>query len=101
VGIPVFPSRSFRHNGIYLSPAAEVQRPEDLAGKRVGLAEYQMTAALWVRAFLAHDYGVTPDRVHWLYGALNIPTYEERLEHAPPDGVRIERIPDSLTLEGM
>lgn len=101
VGIPVFPSRTFRHAQVYVRDDAGIDRPEDLAGRRIGILEYQMTAALWIRAFLQHDYGVTPDQVHWLTGGLRTPMFQERVDRNPPEGVRLERIPADETLEAM
>jgi 4,5-dihydroxyphthalate decarboxylase len=98
VGIPVFPSKAFRHSQVYVNSAAGIERPEDLAGRRVGIPEYQMTAAVWIRAFLEHDYGVTPRDVLWLTGGLYTPHYQERLHHEIPPGVRIELIPEGKTL---
>jgi len=49
VALPVFPSRSFRHSGIYVRRDGGIERPEDLRGKRVGVAEYQLTANVWIR----------------------------------------------------
>jgi 4,5-dihydroxyphthalate decarboxylase len=101
VGIPVFTSKAFRHSQVYVNVASGIERPEDLAGKRVGVPEYQMTAAVWIRAFLQHDYGVAPDEMHWLTGGLETPSYAERLHHEPPPGVTIELIPAGSTLEEM
>lgn len=101
VGIPAFPSRAFRHGQVYVNARAGIRRPADLAGRRVGIPEYQMTAALWIRAFLQHDYGVTPDMLEWRVGGLRRPGYVERLRHDPPEGVSIERIPDDMALEPM
>jgi hypothetical protein len=53
VAIPVFTSREFRHNGIYVHPGAGVDSPQDLVGRRVGVAEYQLTANVWIRGILA------------------------------------------------
>ena len=47
--IPVFVSRAFRHNGFFGRAGAGVTGPADLAGRNVGVPEYQMTAALWMR----------------------------------------------------
>jgi len=98
VGVPVFPSRHFRHRQVYVNTGAGIERPEDLAGKRVGVPEYQMTAALWIRAFLQHDYGVAPPDVRWFYGGLNTADYAERLRHDAPPGVSLEPIPPDRTL---
>src|SRR5205807_5155962 len=37
IAIPVFPSRAFRHNAIYVHASAGIERPEDLKGRRVGV----------------------------------------------------------------
>ncbi len=98
VGLPVFPSRHFRHRQIYVRTEAGIEVPADLVGRRVGVPEYQMTAALWIRAVLEHDYGVTPRDLHWHVGGLNAPYSAERLRHDPPPGVRIESIAPDRTL---
>jgi len=98
VGIPIFPSKAFRHSQVYIHADSGIETPEDLRGKRVGIPEYQMTAAVWIRAFLEHDYGVPPSDIHWLTGGLFTPEYKERLHHDPPPGVTIDMIPAGRTL---
>src|SRR6185295_18780431 len=58
VAIPVFPSRFFRHSSIYVSAKSGIRDATDLAGKRVGTPEYQMTAPVWIRGMLADEFGV-------------------------------------------
>lgn len=70
VAIPAFPSRTFRHGAIYVNRAAGITRPEQLAGRRVGVPEYAMTAAVWVRGFLQHQHGVAPGSIQWITGGL-------------------------------
>ena len=70
VGIPVFPSRFFRQSCIFIHEGSAIRRPEDLRGKRIGVPEYQMTAAVWARGILADDYGVRAADVEWVQGGL-------------------------------
>src|SRR6187402_608855 len=58
VGVPVFLSRMFRHSAFYVR-RDRITRPQDLVGRKVGLPEYQLTAMVWIRAFLEQDYGVS------------------------------------------
>lgn len=101
VGIPVFPSRSFRHGFLFASSASGIREPADLKGMRVGVQDYQATAYLWIRALLKHDYGVAPADLKWYVGGLDIPSVSERLHHAPPAGVEVHRVPVGKTVEGM
>ena len=46
---------------------AGIDKPADLKGKRVGVPEYQQTAALWSRGVLQHEFGVEPkDMEFWM-----------------------------------
>jgi len=60
VGLPIFTTREFFHTRILVRRDAGIQQPQDLKGKRVGVPEYQMTAALWTRGALQHEFGVEP-----------------------------------------
>jgi 4,5-dihydroxyphthalate decarboxylase len=101
VAIPVFPSRVFRHSQVYVRSNAGIVRPENLRGRRVGILEYSMTAALWIRGFLQHDYGVLPAEIDWYTGGLRTPTFHERIEMELPEGVRLSSIGAGETLEGL
>ena len=100
VAIPIFPSRTFRHSAVYVNPRAGIREPGDLKGKRVGVAEYPMTAAVWVRAFLQHDYGVRPTDVTWVTGGLEEAGRRDRVP-VSPRGVRIEPAPPDRSLVQM
>lgn len=80
VAIPVPLSRSFRHNALYVRDGGPVRigSPQDLAGRRIGVPEYQMTASVWTRGLLAHDLGVDLDGVTWVTGGLEQPGRVER-----------------------
>ena len=99
VGLPVFPSRSFRHNGIFVHRAS-VSEPGDLAGKRVGVAEYQLTANVWIRGILADEHGIGVDSVAYRTGGVESPGRVEKAAVAPP-GISIEPIGADETLSAL
>src|SRR5262249_41077715 len=73
VGIPAFVSRLFRHSGMYVRADSGIATPADLRGKRIGLPEYQITAVVWMRGILQHEYGVKPTEIHWRSGGQEEP----------------------------
>lgn len=101
VAIPIFPSRAFRHSGIFVRSAAGIERPEDLRGKRVGLSEYQLTANVWIRGILEDDHGVRPSEIEWSTGGLEEPGRREKVKLPLPPEIRVAPIPDGQTLSGM
>ncbi|MBM3502491.1 MAG: ABC transporter substrate-binding protein [Alphaproteobacteria bacterium] len=101
VAIPVFPSRNFRHGYIFVNRRAGITRPEDLKGKRIGVPEYQMTAALWIRGFLQHDHGIAPRDMTWFTGAMDEHGFDERYALSLPTDVRLTTIGRGETLEAM
>ena len=101
VGVPVLLSRAFRHSSISLRKDSGIRVPADLAGKRVGTPEWQLTANVWTRAFLQDDFGVRPQDIHWLRGGLEEPGRVEKLKTDLPAGVSMEDIPADRTLDRM
>ena len=101
IALPVFPSRRLFHTEISYHKDSGIQKPEDLAGKRFGVGEYQQTAALWQRGILEHDFGVSQYKVHW---------YMERTEElshggvtgfTPPAEISFQRIPPDKSMASM
>ena len=92
VALPVFPSRVFRHSFIYINRRSGIRAPKDLEGKRVGVALYTQTAAVWIRGHLAHQYGVDLATIRWVEGAIE-KAGQHGEPHAPPllKPVTIER----------
>ncbi|WP_267347012.1 ABC transporter substrate-binding protein [Sphingomonas sp. GM_Shp_2] len=96
VGVPVFLSRSFRHANLYVRTDRGIVAPNDLAGRTIGLIDYQQTAGVWLRGLLADDYGVSRQSVRWVTAGLHAPVLDDRVSMAPLDGIRIERSPATL-----
>lgn len=101
IAIPVFPSRFFRHSCVYVNADAGIRSPKDLAGRRVGVPDYQMTAAVWVRAFLQHDYGVPPEDILWVMGGQEMPGRTPVMPVDLPTHLRIDSVGPGQTLSSM
>jgi 4,5-dihydroxyphthalate decarboxylase len=101
IAIPVFPSRSFRHNGIYVNSGGGIGEPADLAGRVVGVPEYQVTAAVWIRGILADRHDLPVGAVRYRTGGMHEPGRVEKLRLDLPDGIEVEPIPAGRTLADM
>lgn len=103
VAIPVFISRAFRHDVIFINSKSGIETPSDLRGKRVGLSRYDSTTAVFVKGMLQDDYGVRPGDVTWVWGdqdnANDGPA--ELTQPRLPSDVRLERAPVGATLSGL
>ena len=73
VGLPVFPSKAFRHGFVCVNRDAGIEGPRDLAGKRIGTPLYTQTAAVFIRGDLENVYGVDLSGVEWVQGAMEKP----------------------------
>jgi 4,5-dihydroxyphthalate decarboxylase len=100
MAIPVFTSREFRHSCVWVRADAGIDHPVDLKGKRMGAAEYQLTANVWIRGFLKDDYGVAPEDLQWFLGGLYQPGRPEKLAVNIP-GVELNQIGPGQTLSQM
>jgi len=98
VGVPVFPSRAFRHNSIYIRTDRGIARPEDLKGRRIGVPEYQVTANVWTRLMLEEEYGVRPSDVVWVRGGYEQSGRVEKIALNLPPDVRVEDAPADTTI---
>ena len=92
IAIPVFPSRVFRHGYFFINTRKGIEKPADLASKRGGVPEYSMTAAVYMRGLIQHEYGIKPSQIHWVQGRAN------RLEHGLPPDVQVEQAPPGTEL---
>ena len=73
VAVPVFISRVFRHQFIFINTKSGIKHPKDLEGRRVGVPLYVQTAAVFIRGLLQHEYGVDLSTIRWIQGALEHP----------------------------
>lgn len=98
VAIPVFPSRLFRHSAIYLRADAGIGSAADLAGRRIGLPTYEMTAAVWIRGILQEFHGLPSDSPTYVVGGLHDADREQTFRLPLPDRIHVEPLGAGLTL---
>jgi len=101
VAMPIFTSRSFFHTGALVRADAGIEKPADLAGKRVGVPEYQQTAALWARGVLQHEFGVMPSSIEWHMERTEERSHGGATGFQPPPGIKLQRIPEEKNIGGM
>ena len=101
VGLPIFTTRRFFHAGILVRKAAGIATPADLKGKRVGVPEYQQTAALWARGMLAHEFGVHPEDMEFWMERTPDKSHGGATGFTPPPGVTVRQIPADKSIGGM
>jgi 4,5-dihydroxyphthalate decarboxylase len=101
VALPVYTSRQFRHAGIFVNVDSGIEKPEDLRGKVVGTPEWQLTANVWIRGFLADHHGVPIDSVEYRTGGQETPGRVEKAAVDLGKRIRIEPIPADRTLAAM
>ena len=66
--LPVFLSRGHVWPTLYVNAAAGITGLGDLKGKRIGVPDYDMTAALWFRITLKDLYGIEARDNIWYNG---------------------------------
>jgi 4,5-dihydroxyphthalate decarboxylase len=98
VGIPVYPSRAFRHTSIVVRKDRGIAGPAELRGRRLGTPEYQLTACVWARALLEEEYGVRGADITWVRGGLEQPGRVEKIKLALPPDIRLEDAPPDTSL---
>ena len=101
VGLPVFTTRRFFHTNILVRRDARINAPADLKGKRVGVPEYQQTAALWIRGVLESEFGVTPRDMEFWMERVPARSHAGAVGFKAPPGVTIHQIPPDKSIGSM
>ena len=101
IAIPAFLSRSLRHSCIYIRNDKGINSPADLKGKKIGVAEYQLTANVWARALLEDEYGVSPSDITWVRGGMEVADRPEKVKLTLPEGVVMQPAHAGRTLNSL
>jgi 4,5-dihydroxyphthalate decarboxylase len=78
-----------------------IASPGDLRGKRVGVPEYQQTAAVWARAALQSEFGVAPTEIEWFMERVPERSHGGVTGFTPPPGVRLSYMSPTTDLAQM
>jgi 4,5-dihydroxyphthalate decarboxylase len=95
IAIPVYPSRVFRHGYFFINTDKGIKTGADLKGKRGGVPEYSMTAAVFMRGVMQHEWGVKPTDVEWVQGR------HDRLGRKLPSDIKLTQAPAGTELGDM
>jgi 4,5-dihydroxyphthalate decarboxylase len=98
IALPVFPSRRLFQTELSYHVDSGITKPEDLERKRLGVAEYQQTAALWIRGILEHDFGVSQYKIHWYMERSEEMSHGAATGFKPPPGISFNRIAPNKSL---
>jgi 4,5-dihydroxyphthalate decarboxylase len=101
LGLPIFTTRRFYHTFILVRRQAGIETPTDLKGKRVGVPEYQQTAALWARGVLQHEFGVHPKDIEFWMERTPDKSHGGATGFKPPPGVTVNQIPADKSIGSM
>lgn len=93
--VPVFLHRRFRHGFIFVNTSKGLRAPADLAGRKIGLKQFQSTAIVWIRGILQHEYGVPLETIEWFC------ELDETIEFAGSPALKIVRLAHDQSVEQM
>jgi len=101
IALPVFPSRRFFHTNCLIRADRDIERPQDLRGKRVGIPEYQVTSMVWTRGALQDEFGVRPEEIDWWVERTPERSHGGVTGFRPPAGVTVHQIPAGSSVGAM
>jgi 4,5-dihydroxyphthalate decarboxylase len=101
VAIPVFTMRNFFHTSIIVRNGSGIRAPAELAGKRIGVPEYQQTWAIWARGILQHEFGVHAREIEWFMERNPDKSHGGATGFAAPPGVCVNQIPPTTNIGEM
>lgn len=101
--LPVFLSRGHHWPNFYVNAASGIASLADVKGKRIGVPDYDMTAALWFRITLKDLFGIEAGDNVWFNGRTRDMSHAGALglDRHPPAGVEHHWLTAEETLDVM
>jgi 4,5-dihydroxyphthalate decarboxylase len=93
--VPVFLHRRFRHGFAFINTGKGIAKPTDLIGRKVGVKSFMVTATLWLRGILEHEYGVPHRSIEWFA------EIDDDVAFTPPKDLKLTRLANDQSVEAM
>jgi 4,5-dihydroxyphthalate decarboxylase len=101
VGLPIFTTRRMFQVGVLVRKDRNIDKPADLVGRKMGVPEYQQTAALWTRGYLQHEYGIHPRDMEFWMERNDDHSQGAAMGFKPPADVKLNFIPNDTNMGEM
>jgi 4,5-dihydroxyphthalate decarboxylase len=101
VALPIFTARRFFHTEMMVRVDSGITTPADLRGKRLGVPEFQQTAAVWERGVLQHEFGIAMRDMHYFMERGGEKSHASATNFQPAPGVQLTYIPESTSIAKM
>ena len=101
--LPVFLSRGHVWPNLWVNNSSGIDSLADLKGKRIGVPDYDMTAALWFRITLKDLYGIEAGDNEWFNGRTKELSHGGvlHLDTQPPVGIKHHWLTVDQTMDVM
>src|SRR5262245_3798014 len=101
--LPIFPAKAFLWFTLYVNTASGIRELADFRGKRLGVPDYVMTAALWMRINLRELYNIQSWEISWFIGRIPELSHGGMLgvDTKPPADVNLTWLSAAQTFDAM
>ncbi|MBM3359681.1 MAG: phosphate/phosphite/phosphonate ABC transporter substrate-binding protein [Betaproteobacteria bacterium] len=93
VALPIFPQRLFWHTRIVVRADSQLSHPRELKGRQIGVPEYMMTGAVWMRGIFRDEFGLAPEDLTWHEERPDERNIGAAFGYRPPPSVSVQRVP--------
>ncbi len=101
VALPIFTARRFFHTEMMVHVDSGITSPADLRGKRLGVPEFQQTAAVWERGVLQHEFGVDMRDIHYFMERGGQKSHGATTNFEPAPGVKLTYVAEDSSIAQM
>jgi 4,5-dihydroxyphthalate decarboxylase len=101
VAMPVFTMRRFFHANLMVNVHSGIEKIGDLKGKRLGIPEFQQTAAVWVRGIYRDEFGFDSRDARWFMERSLELSHGAATGFKPPPGYHVEHVAPETDLSTM